>query len=181
MQNGSVSIRRPLVLTGPPAIGKSATGYALALGRAQCAFVDVDDVRQLVVAGGAAPWRGPEGLRQQLLGVRNACALAREFAGAGIETVLADVLTTTTLKVYRENLQDCVVIRMTAPLSETSRRASTRPTWITQSEFHHLYEADTANPLSADYTLDVAQHDLERQVAEVEKIWSRSTANQSER
>lgn len=175
MQNGPMAIRRPLVLTGPPAIGKSSTGLALARGRAHCAFVDVDNVRHLVVVGGAAPWPGPEGLRQQLLGVRNACALAREFAAAGIETVLADVLTTATLNVYRKDLADCVVIRMTAPLSETLKRASTRPAWLTEREFHSLYEAGATNLLSADHTLDVAQYDLEHQVAEVERLWSRRT------
>jgi len=173
MQNGPMPIRRPLVLTGAPAIGKSATGLALALGRTRCAFVDVDDVRQLVVVGGAAPWQGAEGVRQQLLGVRNACALAHEFAEEGIETVLADVLTTATLSVYRKDLADCVVVRMFAPLSETLKRASTRPAWLTESEFRSLYEADATNPLSADHTLDVAQYDLERQVAEVERLWSR--------
>lgn len=53
--------RLPLVLTGGPAVGKSVTARALAGGRVRCAVVDVDDVRQLVISGAAAPWEGEEG------------------------------------------------------------------------------------------------------------------------
>lgn len=114
-------------------------------------------------------------MRQQLLGVRNACAIAREFATAGIETVLADVLTTATLDVYRKYLDGCIVIRMTVPLSEALRRASTRRVWLTEGEFHGLHEADATNPPAADHTLHVAQFTLEQQVAEVERLWFRLT------
>jgi hypothetical protein len=69
----------PLVLTGGPAAGKSTTAHALAARRTRCAVVDVDDVRQLVVSGAAAPWEGLEGREQQRLGVTNACGLARNF------------------------------------------------------------------------------------------------------
>jgi dephospho-CoA kinase len=45
-----------LALTGPPAVGKTTAGRPLAASRRQGAYVDVDDIRQLVVAGHAAPW-----------------------------------------------------------------------------------------------------------------------------
>jgi len=43
---------------GQPAVGKSVTARALVEGRPRCAFIDADDVRQLVVTGAAAPWEG---------------------------------------------------------------------------------------------------------------------------
>ena len=66
-----------MVLTGQPAVGKTSAGRALAASRREGAYVDVDDIRQLVVAGHAAPWNGPEGIRQQILGVHNICLLAQ--------------------------------------------------------------------------------------------------------
>ena len=90
----------PLILTGGPAVGKSVTARALAAGRPRCAFIDVDDVRQFVVTGAAAPWEGEEGREQQRLGVTNACGLARNFLAMGIEVVVADVLTPETCDLY---------------------------------------------------------------------------------
>ena len=61
---------RPLLLTGPPAAGKSTTARVLADSLPVAAMIDVDDIRQLVVAGHAAPWDGEAGLLQQRLGSR---------------------------------------------------------------------------------------------------------------
>ncbi len=68
--------RETSLLTGPPAAGKSTTARVLADAQPVAAMIDVDDIRQLVVAGHAAPWDGEAGLRQQRLGVENACDLA---------------------------------------------------------------------------------------------------------
>jgi len=117
-QVGSVTARPPLVLTGAPAVGKSVTGHALALQRPRCAFIDVDDVRQLVVAGGAAPWDGEQGLVQQRLGAVNACALARNFLERDIEVVIADVLTPATAHIYSQQLPGCRIVHLTASWPE---------------------------------------------------------------
>jgi dephospho-CoA kinase len=55
---------RALVLTGPPAAGKSTIGRLAAQDRPRAAFIDIDDVRHLVVSGHAAPWEGEEGRRR---------------------------------------------------------------------------------------------------------------------
>jgi hypothetical protein len=62
-------MRVPLVLTGGPAVGKSATARLVALSRPLAAVIDVDEIRQLVISGHAAPWEGQEGRRQHRLGV----------------------------------------------------------------------------------------------------------------
>ncbi len=121
---GPVEIRPPLVLCGPPAVGKSSTGRALALARPRCALVDVDDVRQLVLSGAAAPWEGEEGRRQQSLGVLNACAIARGFLAAAVEVVVVDVATPATVLVYREHLPGCVVVRLRVSLTEATQRGT---------------------------------------------------------
>src|SRR5215218_2816130 len=49
---------RPLILTGGPAVGKTTRGRALAVERDRAASIDVDDIRQLIVAE-----RSPRGPR----------------------------------------------------------------------------------------------------------------------
>ncbi|HET8987395.1 MAG TPA: hypothetical protein VFN43_02700 [Humibacillus sp.] len=168
--------RSVLVLTGPPAVGKSTTGRAVARGRERCAFIDVDDVRQLVVSGGAAPWDGDEGLRQQRLGARNACTLARSFHEAGVEVVVADVLTPETLAICRELLPGCLVVHLTLPLDDARRRAASRPVWLTDEEFTDLHQTDAATDLAADHRLDVRSLSADEQAAAVERLWRESSA-----
>ena len=172
----STVLRRPLVLIGPPAVGKSATGEWLARQRPRAAYLDVDDVRQLVVAGAEAPWRGREGAAQALLGAANAAALAQNFQAAGFEVVVVDVLTPETAAAYRERLPDCLVVRLTVDLVEARRRAGTRPVWLTAGEFALLHERDAADPPRADVTLDVTAMDLPAQRAAVDTVWRESAA-----
>lgn len=51
----------PLLLTGGPAVGKTITAQALAETTYQFAYLDVDDIRQLIKNGAAGPCNGAEG------------------------------------------------------------------------------------------------------------------------
>jgi len=165
-------VRRPLVLTGPPAVGKSATGEWLARQRPRGAYIDVDDVRGLVVAGHEAPWRGSEGAAQSLLGAANAAALARNFLASGFDVVVVDVLTPRTATAYRERLSGCLVVRLVVDLAEARRRAGTRPVWLTAEEFSLLHERDALDPPGVDLTVDVTAMDLPAQRAAVAELWA---------
>ncbi len=104
------SRRPPLILTGGPAAGKTTTGRALAHSRPKAAFIDVDDIRQLVVTGAATAWEGREGQQQMHLAARNVCALAINFHLAGFDVVIADVLDAATALTYRQHLPDALVV-----------------------------------------------------------------------
>jgi predicted kinase len=162
-------MRSPLVLTGGPAVGKSTTARLLALATARAAVVDVDDVRQLIVSGGAAPWQGPDGLAQQRLGVENACSLASSFHAAGFDVILADVLTPVTLELYRQRLLGCLIVRL--HVSPIRRRAATRTVYLTDAEFTQLHDQDRDDPPPADYDLDITNLTIEEQVAAVTALW----------
>jgi predicted kinase len=164
-------VHSPLVLTGGPAVGKSTIGNLLARRRARAAVVDVDDVRQLVVSGAAAPWDGSEGVAQQRMGVENACGLARTFHREGFEVVIADVLTPETLLLYRRLLPGCICVRLYVSPQEARHRAGTRKVYLTDAEFEILHAQDRNNPPSADYHLDATRFDVEEQVAAVQTIW----------
>ncbi|PRY11481.1 AAA family ATPase [Kineococcus rhizosphaerae] len=162
--------RRPLVLTGGPAVGKTTTGRRLAGARTAGAFVDVDDVRQLVVAGAAAAWE-PDGPRQAALAARNACALVRNLTDAGFDVVVADVLAPATVPVYRQLLSGVLVVHLRVPFAEARRRATTRPAWLTEEEFAWLHRRDAEDPPAADVRLDVAGLDPAAQAAAVGELW----------
>jgi broad-specificity NMP kinase len=81
-----------LILTGPPGCGKNTVSALLAQRRSQCAVIDVDAVRQMLVQPHKAPWDGDEGIVQAKLGVENACLLARQFVQAGFDGVILDVI-----------------------------------------------------------------------------------------
>jgi gluconate kinase len=168
----TTGLRRPLVLTGPPAAGKSTTGEALARRRERAAYIDVDDVRQFVVAGAQAPWRGVEGAAQALLGTLNACAMARNFRAAGFDTVIVEVLTPETAAALRDDLPECLVVHLVVDVREARRRAATRPAWLTEQEFDHLHRRDSEDPPRVDVTLDVSTLDAPAQQAAVEAVWA---------
>lgn len=164
-------VRSPLLLTGPPAVGKSTTAMALARTASLAAMIDVDDIRQLVVGGHAAPWVGEEGRLQQELGVRNACDLARRFRTAGVEVILADVVTTATAELYRRNLPDVQIIRLRVPREEAHRRARLRPVYLTEREFDDLYALEAGSSFSVDEVVDVIDLDSDEQTDAVRMLW----------
>lgn len=160
----------PLLLTGGPAAGKSSTALALATATPRAAFIDVDDIRQLVKNGGAAPWDGAEGRAQQQLGVRNAASLALNFLAAGINVTIADVVNPTTLGLYRDLLPDVRVIRLSLSLEEARRRAAQRPVFLSDAEFEELHRQQEEF-LAVDHQLRVADLSPAAQVDAVRRLW----------
>ena len=162
----------PLVLTGGPAVGKTVTAVHIARRQPRCAVIDVDDIRQLIVAGAVAPWQGPEGGRQQRLGVTNACALAKNFLANGVNVVIADVLTPSTAQLYRRALPGCLIVHLIVAKAEAVRRASARTVRITDAEFDALHEADANNPPAADLRLHVDDLDVNGQASAAAARWT---------
>ena len=136
------------------------------------AVVDVDDVRQLVVVGHAAPWEGDEGRRQQRVGMANACDLARRFLSVGIEVILADVVTPATVDLYRRALPNLQIVRLRLSVGEARRRARLRPMHLTEQEFEDLYALDAASNLRVDHVIDVGHLDVEAQTEAVGAVWA---------
>lgn len=159
------------MLTGGPAVGKSSTAGRLARSRPRAAVIDVDDIRHLVVSGGVAPWKGHEGRHQQHLGVENTCTLARRFVEHAIDVVIADVVTTETLMLYRRLLPEAVVVRLHVSPVAARRRAATRVVYLTDEEFEALHAEDRQHPPPADHHLEVGNLSIEQQVAAVESLW----------
>lgn len=166
-------VRAPLLLTGGPAAGKSTTARRLAEALPRAAAVDVDDLRQLVVGGHRAPWEGQEGRDQHVLGVENACDLARRFVGHGFAVVVADLVDDDLLARYRDDLPGLVAVRLTLDLAATRRRAATRPAYLTEAELVRLHDAEARSSPAVDAVLAVGALGPDAQVAAVRNLWTR--------
>jgi shikimate kinase len=163
---------RPLILSGGPAVGKSTCGRILAESRERAAFIDVDDIRQLVVAGDATLWSGVEGEKQLLLAARNTTALVHNLSAAGFDVVAADFVTPDSLRVYKAELPDCLVIHLAISRKGALRRAATRPVHLTADEFDLLHRLiDT--PPQADVVLDVDGFTVDQQTRAIAELWMR--------
>jgi predicted kinase len=168
----SEDMRPPLLLTGGPAAGKSATALRLVKPLRRAAVIDVDDIRHLVVAGHAAPWEGSEGQLQQRIGVENACGLTRRYLHWGIDVVLSDVLNYETTALYRHLLPGILIVQLRLSLAEARRRASLRPVYLTEEEFDALHALQAVD-LEPDQILDVGSLTLDAQFDAVARLWKR--------
>lgn len=163
--------RPPLIVTGGPAAGKTTTGRTLARSLPRAAFINADDIRQLIVGGAAAAWEGAAGEQQMDLAARNVAALARNFHDDGFDVVIADVLDPSTVKTYRRHLPDIVMVHLVVSFDEAQRRAATRGMWLTDEEFTWLHQRDKKHPPAVDVRLDVDGLNLPAQVAAVRDAW----------
>ena len=161
---------RPLVLSGGPAVGKSTCARRLAEERDRGAFIDADDIRQLVVAGDATLWSGDEGRVQHVLAARNVAGLARNLADAGFVVTVADVVTAEALAVYRAELPDCVVIHLALTVSDAREGAATRTVYLTDDEFDLLHDG-MASPPAVDVVLDVGGLTVDEQTDAIRRAW----------
>jgi chloramphenicol 3-O-phosphotransferase len=95
-----------LILTGPPAAGKTSVALALADRYDRVAHIPVDDLRHFITPTGYRAPGKPGFERQQSLGIRNACALALNFVAERFAVIIDDVVTSPReLEQYVEGLR----------------------------------------------------------------------------
>jgi broad-specificity NMP kinase len=132
-----------LILTGPAGSGKNTVAEILAKKRERVAIIDVDTVRQMLVQPHKAPWDGDAGHKQQILGVKNSCALVLNFAESGADVILLDVLSDETSILYKKLLETLLpsIVLLLPTFEEMIRRNATRHQFITDDEIEMLYKS----------------------------------------
>jgi chloramphenicol 3-O-phosphotransferase len=151
-----------LLLTGPPASGKTTIAASMASrDTGSLAIIEVDDVRAMIVQPHSAPWDGDEGQRQQFLSVRNASVLAQNFDISGFDVLIIDAITNETAARYREELA-LVIVRLLPNWEQTMIRSQSRDEPLRFRERELLYEQQTA---LADIDLTIDNSSLAPDVA----------------
>lgn len=163
-------LRRPLLVTGPPAAGATSVARALAEQRGLCAVVEVSEVRAMLRAGAVDPWRPGAGEGQHRLAAVQACLLAASFTAAGVEVVVCDVLRAQVGEVYRTSTAAPFVVALRVPLDVVRARVGARAEALTSVELEALH-AENAAVREVDAEVDGAAP-LADVVAAVEAAWA---------
>lgn len=91
------------LITGPAGAGKSSVSRALAKKFNKSAFIDVDELRNMVIGGYVKPWPWNEEVKLQLsLSTKNACDISSNFLEQGFNVFIDVVLGENLLKEYSE-------------------------------------------------------------------------------
>ena len=167
----SSPVLRPLLITGPPAVGKSSVALLLADLVPPCAVVEADDVRQLVKSGAAAPWQPGEGFRQTELAAHNAALLMTSFHDYGFNVIATDVLLGNAFSVYAGASVRPLVVHLQVTLAEAFRRAGTRRIFLSDDEFRLLHESEQGASV-ADVSVDTTDLSPEECAAQILGRWT---------
>ena len=79
------------MLNGPGGAGKTTASRLLAKEFEQCALIEVDEIRKLIVQGEADPFTG-EGQEQLMLSTKNTALLAQSYIDAGFSVIIDDCI-----------------------------------------------------------------------------------------
>lgn len=132
-----------LLLSGPPASGKTTLARLISERYDRVAHIDVDLIRRLRSAGLVAPWRAePELTRQRHLASLNAAGLARNFIASGVGVIIKDIILPDSMQWYVDELQASGVrihlVRFLPSLQDCNarnrarREERVRPVWLTK-------------------------------------------------
>lgn len=131
-----------LILTGPSASGKNSVANELVKLLDTCVVIDVDIVRQMLVKPHVPPWQDEEGHRQRLLGVQNACDLAKNFLEQTFNVIILDVLTDKTAQKYRQGLatHSPKIVQLLPSREAVQQRSAQRQEFLQPSEIRLLFQ-----------------------------------------
>lgn len=161
-----------LILTGPAAAGKNTVGHIIAQKRVKCAVIDVDTVRHMAIKPHIAPWYGEAGQKQVRLGVKNACALTRNFTNAEFDVIILDVLTEETSRIYRESLKkfNPKIILLLPHLEEIKVRNRSRDYNLQEERLISLHE-EQSNFKDYDEKIDNSSVSAEQTAEQINKLF----------
>lgn len=131
-----------VILNGPTGTGKNTIAEIVAQRRDRCTIVDYDVLRNMFRKPHLTPWEGEAGHRQNMLGLKHACMLAKSFLTNDYDCLILDVLSDETAGSYRDFLKEYnpQLIHLLPSFEEIVRRNGTRPPRLTDEELKMVYE-----------------------------------------
>ena len=95
-----------IILSGPPAAGKSTIGEKLALAFPRSVNFSLDDIRHFVKNGYVAPWNDTEEEGQSTLATTVAIAMIKQYLAKNFVVIIDDVIDDQGVKVYKDQLDE---------------------------------------------------------------------------
>jgi chloramphenicol 3-O-phosphotransferase len=172
-----------LILTGPPASGKTTVAQTLAERYDRVAHIDVDVVRHFITPTGFAKPGSQERRHQRLLGARNASAPARNFLAERFGVIIDECFDEPDLlPVYLHELKpanaDIHVVTLLPSLEacerrDAERRKAGRPSGWIRMDYERFLKFGAALPGS---TIDSSALTL---YATVDRLQALTTSGES--
>jgi predicted kinase len=162
-----------LILTGPPAAGKSTVAQTLAARYDRVAHIPVDQIRHLVTPTGYARPGRDSYLPQRRLAIRNASCMATNFYRERFGVIIDDVLDEEEfLELYLQNLREASapvhLIKLIPTLNACEARHRTRSSehapvdWLKNDYEAFMLNVRTLPGVSIDTTSLTAEQTADR-------------------
>jgi predicted kinase len=164
---------RPLLITGNPAVGKSTIAHLVVQSKNRAVVIESDDLRQQVKSGAVPIWESDEGRKQGLLAIENAACLARNYMEQGFEVVISDFTTNEGLALYKDLIDDLLVVQLQASSDVLTNRSSSRVEYLTSEEVRTLQSMTSNSPELISHTFDTSHLSVAETCEEVLRIWTR--------
>ncbi|WP_309102741.1 AAA family ATPase [Microbacterium sp.] len=163
------------LVSGLPGVGKTSVSRALAAGFDRGVHLDTDVIgEQFIITGLVLPGEEPHDDAERQLSLRraNLIALATNFAEAGFDVVISDVvLWQQLLDTYVDGLgRDLRFILLTASPAAISARDAARDKQVADSWAHLRADQDSWN--SPGVRIDTTDETLEETVTTIRGHWS---------
>src|SRR5690348_2725588 len=90
-----------IILSGPPAAGKSSVGEALALRFPKSAYFSVDTLRHFVKGSYVEPWNDTDDIGQSTLATTIAKDMIKQYLDRGFTVIIDDVIDDNAIAEYQ--------------------------------------------------------------------------------
>lgn len=142
-------VHKIIVVTGPPAAGKTTLARYWARLSSRCAVVDIDALRWMTIGAyrpGRAPWETHHPRLQYRIAVESGCSLARTLRRRGFSVLITDSTHPQFARLYLHLLRSSLsaVVAIVPPLPVILRRNRQRDNDLNGTRVKQLHD-DYAN------------------------------------